>query len=559
MVMRKKATAQQEQWASETGEEEPSKQNHAQKVLNTVTGLVQSVRNRNVTENDSGDHHEILLHKEMAFHDAAKKDDVLAMTRLLEQKANINAKNNLNRTALHFAVAANKMQAVSFLLSHKARVDIADKHGLTVLHLAAWSADLTIVQMLIKAGISQKATNQDGMNVLHFAAQNDKNDIVEYLIKDLQLKDLNILDKKKRKPFHLAAEKGHIDMVTKLIEFELFTLEKDKEGNTALHYAAKNGHSSVVETLLEIWKENEIDEPNESGATPFYLAAGGGHVACAELLLHKGSNINTTTHDGYGALHIAAQNGFTSFVSFLLNNAIESNPEPNERNNPFHLALLNNHMEIIDILLERKYDINATNARQQSPLHLAAEYKNTELVEKLLIAGCDLTISDKQKKTALGTAARSNHILIVDMIIKAERYYGLIQGPNENSEQGDQEEILTFKQDHSSKTRLIRSALWNLAYKHLKPDEWKKMAQGWKFTEAQIKAIEEQWTGKESYKEHCHRMLLIWLHGVLLAKENPIKALYEVLVEMGHKETAENFRAECTNGSNTEAKKCCIS
>ncbi|XP_041424825.1 ankyrin repeat and death domain-containing protein 1B isoform X2 [Xenopus laevis] len=526
MVVRKKTRAQQEEQGSDTEEAEPSNQNHAQKMLNTVTGLVQSVLNKNVPENDSGDHHEILLHKEMAFHEAAKKNDVLAMTQLLDQKTNINAKNNLNRTALHFAVAGNHMQAVSFLLGHKARVDIADKHGLTVLHLAAWSADLTILQMLIKSGVSQKATNQDGMNVLHFAAQNDKNDIVDYLIKDLQLKDLNIMDKRKRKPFHLAAEKGHIDMITKLIELELFTLEKDKEGNTALHLASKNGHSSVVETLLETWTESEIDEPNE---------------------------------DGYGALHIAAQNGYTSFVSFLLNNGIESTPKADERNNPFHLALLNNHMKTIDILLEKKYDINATNTRQQTPLHLAAEYKNTDLVEKLLIAGCDLTITDKQRKTPLGTAARSNHILIVDMIIKAERYYSWKKGLIDNTEQEEQEEILTFKQDHSSKTRLIRSALWNLAYKHLKPDEWKKMAQGWKFTEAQIKAIEEQWTGKESYKEHCHRLLLIWLHGVLLAKENPIKALYEVLVQMGHKQTAENFREDSSNGNNTEVKKCCIS
>ncbi|XP_041436447.1 ankyrin repeat and death domain-containing protein 1B isoform X2 [Xenopus laevis] len=522
MVVRKKAIAQQEE--QESHHEDAGSGN--QKVLNTVTGLVQSVRNKKVSEKDSGDRHEILLHKEMAFHHAAKKNDVLAMTRLLEQEANINAKNNLNRTALHFAVAGNNIQAVSFLLSHKARVDIADK---------------------------------DGMNVLHFAAQNNKNDIVDYLIKDLQLQDLNILDKKKRRPFHLAAEKGHIRMITKLIEFELFSLEKDTEGNSALHLAAKNGHSNVLETLLETWQETETDEPNESGETPFYLASEGGHIDCAKLLLNRGSNINTTTNDGYGALHIAAQNGYTSFVNFLLNNGIESTPKANERNNPFHLALLYNHMDTIDILLERKYDINATNMRQQTPLHLAAEYKNTELVEKLLIAGCDLTIADKQRKTSLGTAARSNHILIVDMIIKAERYYEWKKRSSDNTEQGEQEESVTFKQDHSSKTRLIRSALWNLAYKHLKLDEWKKMATGWKFTEAQVKAIEEQWTGKESYKEHCNRLLLIWLHGVLLAKENPIKTLYEVLVEMGHKQTAENFRVESSNENTTEAKKCCIS
>lgn len=54
---------------------------------------------------------------------------------------------------------------------------------------------------------------------------------------------------------------------------------------------------------------------------------------------------------------------------------------------------------------------------------------------------------------------------------------------------------VSFKQDHSTQTKQIRSSLWNLAYNHLKPHEWKKLAVFWKFSDEQIKAIEEQWTG----------------------------------------------------------------
>uniref|UniRef100_A0A1A8ITC9 Ankyrin repeat and death domain containing 1B n=1 Tax=Nothobranchius kuhntae TaxID=321403 RepID=A0A1A8ITC9_NOTKU len=35
----------------------------------------------------------------------------------------------------------------------------------------------------------------------------------------------------------------------------------------------------------------------------------------------------------------------------------------------------------------------------------------------------NLTLCDRQGKTALGVAARANEVIIVDMIIKAERYY----------------------------------------------------------------------------------------------------------------------------------------
>lgn len=55
---------------------------------------------------------------------------------------------------------------------------------------------------------------------------------------------------------------------------------------------------------------------------------------------------------------------------------------------------------------------------------------------------------------------------------------------------------LSFKQDHNMQTKQIRASLWNLAYNRLKMREWVKLAQFWKFTDEQIKAIEEQWTGK---------------------------------------------------------------
>lgn len=44
--------------------------------------------------------------------------------------------------------------------------------------------------------------------------------------------------------------------------------------------------------------------------------------------------------------------------------------------------------------------------------------------------------------------------------------------------------------------------------------------------------------GKKSYKEHGHRMLLIWLHGTLLARQNPVKHIFEDLVKAGFQHLA---------------------
>uniref|UniRef100_A0A8D2B6H4 Ankyrin repeat and death domain containing 1B n=1 Tax=Sciurus vulgaris TaxID=55149 RepID=A0A8D2B6H4_SCIVU len=467
--------------------------------------------------------HEFLLPKEKSFQNAAKSNNLDLMEKLLEKKVNINAVNNMNRTALHFAVGGNHLSAVDFLLNHKARVDIADKHGLTVIHLAAWSGSFEIMLMLVRAGADQRAKNQDGMNALHFAAQNNNVHIVEYLIQDLHLKDLNQPDETGRKPFLLAAERGHIEMIEKLIFLNLHTLEKDKEGNTALHLAAMHGHSPAVQVLLTQWQEvNETNELNVS------------------------------------VLQIATRNGHTSLVNFLLSENIDLHQRMEPKESPLHLAVINNHITVVNSLLSAQHDIDILNQREQTPLHVAADLGNVELVETLLKAGCDLKVVDKQGKTALAVASRSSHSLVVDMIIKAERYYAWREEHPENIREPRAGFTLTFKQDHSLETRHIRTLLWNLAYHQLKTNEWQRLARFWNFTEDQIRAIEEQWSGNESFREHGHRALLIWLHGTLMTQPDPAKHLYEELVRAGFPELADEIR-QVKRKTGSSSKQCTLS
>ncbi|XP_035876331.1 ankyrin repeat and death domain-containing protein 1B isoform X2 [Phyllostomus discolor] len=497
-------------------------------VASTAKGARQDGRDRSGVPKQDGPPeavagHELLLPNERSFQNAAKSNNLDLMEKLFEKKVNINAVNNMNRTALHFAVGASHLSAVDFLLNHKARVDVADKHGLTVIHLAAWSGSLEIMLMLVRAGADQRAKNQDGMNALHFAAQSNNVRIVEYLIQDLHLKDLDQPDEKGRTPFLLAAERGHVEMIEKLIFLELHTSEKDKEGNTALHLAAKHGHSSVVRLLLP--DREEMNETNELNVS---------------------------------ALQIATQSGHASLVSLLLSENVDLHRNGEPKESPLHLAVINNHVTVVNSLLSAQHDTNILNQRQQTPLHVAADLGNVELVETLLKAGCDLKVVDKHGKTALAVASRGNHSLIVDMLIKAERYYAWREKHSENVRDPTTNFPLTFKQDHSQETKHIRSLLWHLAYHQLKASEWQKLARSWDFTEDQIRAIEEQWSGKDSFREHGYRALLIWLHGTLMMQDTPVKHLYEELVRTGFPELAEKIR-QFKSETDSEPKKCAVS
>uniref|UniRef100_UPI00398F031C ankyrin repeat and death domain-containing protein 1B-like n=1 Tax=Pristiophorus japonicus TaxID=55135 RepID=UPI00398F031C len=503
---------------------------------------------------DGSSQMEILLPAEKEFHNAAKNNDVTTLGRCLTQNVKINIRTELDRTALHFAVANTNENAVTFLLKHNAMVDIKDKYGMDAFLLAAWFGHLNILKMLVEKGVDRKSTNQEGMNALHCAAQNNQISIVQCIIKDLQL-DLNKPTEKGKKPYHLAVESGHFEMVETLREFEYNTQEKDKEGNTALHLAARNGHTAVLEELLKEW--NLIDEENEEGETAFFLAAMGDHQKCVTLLLEAGSDISILPKTNLSILQIAAERGDISMASILIDAGISCNSQNNRKETPLHLAVKNKHTSVAQLLVESMCDVNILDERNQNPLHLAAELGRADLVELLLKAKIDLKQKDKQGKTPLGVAARVNHIIIVDMIIKAERYCAWKETIQDISAIPARSYPLTFKPDHTTQTSQLRTAIWRVANHNLKPKDWKKLAVQWDFTEEQMKGIAEQWTGSKSYKEHGHRMLLIWLHGVLLTGTNPVKDLYEGLINIDQKNLAEKIRKEI-NGVQS-SQKCTVS
>eukprot|EP00063_Salmo_salar_P072222 XP_014047057.1 PREDICTED: ankyrin repeat and death domain-containing protein 1B-like [Salmo salar] len=81
------------------------------------------------------------------------------------------------------------------------------------------------------------------------------------------------------------------------------------------------------------------------------------------------------------------------------------------------------------------------------------------------------------------------------MIIKAERYFTWRRANTELNENLHSQSPLTFKLDHRTETKQVRGTAWHLAYRLLEPGDWKRLALYWHFTEQQVAAIEEQWTG----------------------------------------------------------------
>uniref|UniRef100_A0A2K5MC93 Ankyrin repeat and death domain containing 1A n=1 Tax=Cercocebus atys TaxID=9531 RepID=A0A2K5MC93_CERAT len=406
---------------------------------------------------------------------------------------------------------------------------------MNALLLSAWFGHLRILQILVNSGAKIHCKSKDGLTLLHCAAQKGHVPVLAFIMEDLEDVALDHVDKLGRTAFHRAAEHGQLDALDFLVGSGCDHSVKDKEGNTALHLAAGRGHVAVLQRLVDIGLDLE-----EQNAVSHHLGDGEMHDPSPNALTQK----------NLSCLHYAALSGSEDVSRVLIHAGGCTNVADHQGASPLHLAVRHNFPALVQLLINSDSDLNAMDNRQQTPLHLAAEHAWQDIAEMLLIAGVDLNLRDKQGKTALAVAARSNHVSLVDMIIKADRFYRWEKVRSDPSGKS-----LSFKQDHRQETQQLRSVLWRLASRHLQPREWKKLAYSWDFTEAHVYAIEQQWTGTRSYQEHGHRMLLIWLHGVSTAGENPSKALFEGLVTIGRRDLAENIRKKA-NAAPSAPRRC---
>ncbi|XP_035009311.2 ankyrin repeat and death domain-containing protein 1A isoform X4 [Hippoglossus stenolepis] len=381
---------------------------------------------------------------------------------------------------------------------------------------------------------------------------NNTGKMQELIKKGVDIKAKNKVD---RKALHWAAGAGNEQALRLLLDLDTEVDERDIFGMNALLLASWFGHLNILQILVSCGAKLNCE--NKDGLSMLHCAAQRGHIRVLEFIMEDLEDICLDRMDKSGktALHLAAEHGQLEVVEYLIGMGCSHGLKDKEENTAMHLAVKRGHTEVLHKILETGVDVDERNIRQQTALHIAAEHGWQDLAEMMLISGMNLNLTDKQGKSCLEVAARGNHVILVDMIIKADRFYKWEKDHMESDQDSWVGRPLSFKQDHQPETQHLRSVVWTLATKHLCRGEWKILAQQWDFSDAHIRAIEQQWTGMKSFKEHGHRMLLIWLHGVGVAGENPIKGLYEGLVEISRTDLAECIRQKA-NAETSSPKMC---
>jgi ankyrin repeat protein len=128
--------------------------------LNKISNLIKR-RGGFIKKRGSVNRANTLVHQ-APLHDAAFKGSVLMITTLLEEGANVNARNRYSDIPLHFAAMQGHIEVITALLEAGADVNAFNKDGDTPLHEAAKNGHVEVITALLDAGADPNVRDERG-------------------------------------------------------------------------------------------------------------------------------------------------------------------------------------------------------------------------------------------------------------------------------------------------------------------------------------------------------------------------------------------------------------
>ncbi|KAE9588768.1 hypothetical protein Lal_00042218 [Lupinus albus] len=239
-----------------------------------------------------------------SIHLASREGHVDVLRLLLLKGAKVDSLTKDGNTALHLAVEQHRRGCAKLLLANGARTHIRNtREGNTPLHIAAAIGDEKMVKLLLQKGANKDVRNKLNKTAYDVAEENEH----KHIFDALRFGD-NLC---------VAARKGEVRMIHKLLESGAAINGRDQHGWTALHRASFKGRIDAVRALME--KGIDLDAKDEDGYTALHCAVESGNADVTEVLVKKGVNVGARTNKGVTALKIAESLRYVGIVRILIN------------------------------------------------------------------------------------------------------------------------------------------------------------------------------------------------------------------------------------------------
>jgi ankyrin repeat protein len=205
-----------------------------------------------------------------------------------------------------------------------------------------------------------------------------------------------------------AVQKGDTNLTHLLLQAEVYSGQRDAEGNSPLYLAIDRGYPAIAWELIE--HGTDLTTANPSGVTPVSLSVVKGETAMADRLLDAGAPPEGLTPDGDKVLPWAIRNGRLAFVRRLMEGGADPHQKDAAGNPLLHVAIEAGRRDLMDELLSLGADAAAVNAAHESSLVAALRKDWRDLVAPLVKAGSDPNLPDRSGRTPLETAIDSRDL-----------------------------------------------------------------------------------------------------------------------------------------------------
>ena len=284
------------------------------------------------------------------------------------------------------------------------------------IHDAVRSGDLDKVKNLLRTHAEWlNSPDQNQKTPLLLSLESGHIDIARYLIE--QGADINLKDKDKASPLHNAAYLGNLEIVDLLLKKGVASLDEGNyRGQTPLHLACERGHPGVVTRLLEAGAD--VEARDILGRTPLMTTATSKNMEVVNALLKKGADINAALKRGpatYTTLTVAAMYGFKDLVDLLIGKDAAISKDTLERT--LVLAVQGGHFRLFEHVQKKGLDLAGLKEKDLGLVYPAAAGGSVEIVKTLLAHGFSLDQKDSDGWTPLHIAAVGGHIKMIELLL----------------------------------------------------------------------------------------------------------------------------------------------
>ncbi|HVS16566.1 MAG TPA: ankyrin repeat domain-containing protein [Thermoanaerobaculia bacterium] len=199
---------------------------------------------------------------------------------------------------------------------------------------------------------------------------------------------------------------------------------------TALTTAARHGHLAIAELLLEAGAPPDAVVPGDG--TALIEASRHGHDQVVELLLAWGADATRQVSGDGDALTGAVAGGHPDTAERLLRAGAEADQWTDGDESPFFHAVAGGNRKLVERLLDQGADPDARWPGDGSPLIVAARHGALEVVDALLRRGADPNQGVRGDGSPLIAAAGAGHLEIARRLVDAGAEVDLVVPGDEN-------------------------------------------------------------------------------------------------------------------------------